>query len=180
MITPTNNMSEDHLKQWKRGDIGSDGRLFWGYGGTYKNGMRWAKNKAHFLQMQESHKQWKLDHPEKVKSHQKKAFAKYYSVEVNKEKIRASKKNWLKTPSGKAYKKEKRKTRSTDAKRRRSKKVEQRDRDQLHPRYLADLLDIRVSALRKVPDLLEAKREQIKILRELKQQTENQNAPNSK
>jgi hypothetical protein len=34
-------------KKWKRGDIGPDGRVFWQYGKSYKNGERWIDADRH-------------------------------------------------------------------------------------------------------------------------------------
>ena len=61
----------------------------------------------------------------------------------------------------------------------RSKEQSKKQRSKISDYYIADLMGIQTAELKKSPELMQAKREQIKILRTLKQETKKQNAPES-
>lgn len=57
---------------------------------------------------------------------------------------------------------------------------EQRARKNLSDKYVATLMGLSTTLVRRLPGLIEAKREQVQIIRILKPKTKKQNAPESK
>jgi len=133
-------------KRHKRGDIRPDGRVFWGYNRLVKTGEYWISiEKYKKYKAYEQSPKRKAKQKAREQSPERKAYMKDYR---QKPKFKAYCKARDQSPKRKAY--------------------EKNSRESISDSYVAGMLGLKTKTARLCRELLEAKREQIKILRELK------------